>query len=177
MSWMDHVQKPPLDWLLEPEDPSVRAFTLTELLDRDRLDADVVKSQQMIVDSPTAARLLAGQHPDGHWGAPEHYFGAYTGTEWRWLLLQELGCDPYHPQMMRAARFLMDIAYSERDGTFVSHLGSIPVPCYTGWLLWGLLRSGFGDDPRVQSALRWVADTMRFDDGDGPSGDLKSVCS
>jgi hypothetical protein len=166
MDWAEHVQQVPLAWLLERENPSVRALTLTELLDRGAEDEEVVEARQMIADAPYAAQILAGQHPEGHWGTPEHYFHKHTGTAWRWLLLHELGFDPMHPQMRKAADFLLHIAFNEAQGAFSSHPSTNPVPCYNGWLLWGLHRSGYGTDPRVRSALRWVVDTMRYDDGD-----------
>ena len=162
MDWMEHVAQVPLQWLLEPENPSVRARALTELLDRDAGDEAVVEARQAIADAPYTAQILAGQHPDGHWGAPEGYFRKHTGTAWRWLLLHELGLDPMHPQMLKAADCLLDIAHNEARGGFGSQPGLDPVPCYNGWLLWGLYRSGYGEDARVRSALRWVIDTMRF---------------
>jgi hypothetical protein len=186
MDWMGHatsqrIQSPEgqstLDWLLERENPSVRALVLTELLGRDAEDEEVVEARHMIAEAPYIAQILEGQHPDGHWGKPEAYFQRHTGTAWRWLLLHELGLDPLHPQMRKAAEFLMDIAYREESGAFASHLGgSGGVPCYNGWLLWGLHRSGYGGNPRVQSALRWVVDTMRYDDGDGEVDDPDNGC-
>ena len=161
---------------MEPENPSVRAAALTELLDRDAEDETVVEARQMIADAPYTAQILAGQHPEGYWGRPERYFGKHTGTAWRWLLLHEVGFDPQHPQMQRAADFLLDIAFDEGQGAFSSHPGGNPVPCYNGWLLWGLHRSGYGDDPRVRSALRWVINTTRYDDGDDQVADPDDGC-
>ena len=178
MDWMEHIPQVPLAWLLERENPSVRAFTLTELLDRDAEDEEVAEARQMIADAPYTAHILAGQHPEGYWDKRERYFGKHTGTAWRWLLLHELGFDPMHPQMQKAAGFLLDIAFNEALGAFSSHLGTNAdaVPCYNGWLLWGLHRSGCGSDPRVHSALRWVVDTMRYDDGDEQVADPDNGC-
>lgn len=181
MNWRAQLKySPPLPWLLESENPSVRALALTELLDREAEDAEVVEAQQRIADAPYTAQILADQRPEGYWDQPEHFFEKHTGTAWRWLLLLELGLDPQHPQMQKAAKFLLDIAFNSAQGGFSSHIregqGSDPVPCYNGWLLWGLYRSGLGDDPRVQSGLRWVVDTMRFDDGDASVPDPDNGC-
>jgi hypothetical protein len=177
MNWMNHIlHQVPLPWLLDRENPSVRAFALTELLDRDAENVEVAEAQQMIAGAPYTAYILADQHPEGYWDARERYFAKHTGTAWRWLLLHELGLDPMHPQMQKTADFMLDIAFNETQGAFSSHIGSNPVPCYNGWLLWGLYRSGYGDDPRVHSALRWMVDTMRFDDGDNQVADPDNGC-
>jgi hypothetical protein len=176
MDWMERVPHVPLEWLLEPENPSVRASALSDLLGRDAEDDEVVVARQGIADAPYIAQILAGQHPDGHWGAPEGYFHKHTGTAWRWLLLHELGLDPMHPQIRVAAEFLLDIAFNEEQGAFGSQPGLNPVPCYNGWLLWGLYRCGYGDDPRVHSALHWVVDTMRYNDGDDQVPDPDNGC-
>jgi hypothetical protein len=145
-------------------------------LDRDTNDVEVVEARQGIADAPDTAQILADQHPDGHWGRPERYFQKHTGTAWRWLLLHELGFNPLHPRMKQAAEFLLDIANNEAEGGFGSQPGLNPVPCYNGWLLWGLYRCEYGDDPRVRSALRWVIDTMRYDDGDNAVADPDNGC-
>jgi len=177
MEWTRHLSKqPPLSWLLEPENPSVRALTLMELLDRDVKNADVIEARQMIASAPYTTRILADQHPEGYWGKPEQYCKRHAGTAWRWLLLHELGIDPLHPQTKKAAGFLLNIAFNEAQGAFSSQPGSDPVPCYNGWLLWGFYRNGYGNDPRVQRTLRWVVDTMRFSDGDDNVPDPDSGC-
>ena len=57
MNWMEHVPQVPLDWLLERESPSVRALTLTALLDRDAEDEEVVQARQGIADAPYTALI------------------------------------------------------------------------------------------------------------------------
>ena len=107
MDWTEHVPQVPLGWLLERENPSVRARALTELLGHAPEGKEVVEARQMIAGAPDTAQILEGQHPDGHWGQPERYFRKHTGTAWRWLLLHELGMDPRDPQMLKAADFLL----------------------------------------------------------------------
>ena len=81
MDWMDHVPRGvPLQWLLGHENPSVRALALTELLDRDAEDKDVVEARQMIADAPYTTRILADQQPQGYWGRPEHFFRKHNHT-------------------------------------------------------------------------------------------------
>ena len=53
-----------LNWLLEPDNPSVRYFTLTELMDRDPDDAGVIEARRMIETAPYTAAILA-DYADG----------------------------------------------------------------------------------------------------------------
>ena len=57
---------PVIQWLLESGDPSLRYFTLTELLDQPAHSPDVL------------ATLLAGQQPDGGFGV--HPYQKWTGA-------------------------------------------------------------------------------------------------
>lgn len=157
--------KAPMDWMLASPYPSIRHQTLRYLLDRAPDDPQVVAAQQAIAGSTAVVNILEGQHADGHWGKPTHYFEKMKGTAWRWLLLHELGLDPMHPQMQAAAHFILDIATVENGG-FASHINAYPVPCYNGWLLWAFMRSELGEDPRVQAGLQWVLNKMWHADGD-----------
>ena len=176
MEWTANLRGVPLSWLLDCDDPSVRVLTLTELLDKDAGDGEVQEARQMIANASRTAQILEGQRSEGYWGRADRYFYRHTGTAWRWLLLHELGLNPGHPQMLKAADFLLDNAYNQGQGAFGSQPRHDPVPCYNGWLLWGLCRSGYGGDPRVQSALRWVVNTMRYDDGDEQVPDPDNGC-
>jgi len=176
MKWMEHVPKAPLEWLLERENPSVRYFALTELLDRSAEHEEAITARELIAAAPYTTQILEGQNEEGYWGKPEGYFDKHTGTAWRWLLLHELGLDAKHPQMLKAAEFVIDTAYNKEQGGFGSQPGHDPVPCYNGWLLWGLQRSGFGNDPRVRNTLRWAVETMRFDDGNEQVPDPDNGC-
>ena len=71
-TWDDIKEKAPLDWLLDPNNPLVRIKTLTDLLDRDQDDIDVIAAQQAISSYPDVVALLEGQEPDGQWGRPSY---------------------------------------------------------------------------------------------------------
>ncbi len=56
----------PLDWLLEPTNPSVRYLALRHLLGRGEDDADVREARGAIPHSPVVRRIFARQAPEGH---------------------------------------------------------------------------------------------------------------
>jgi hypothetical protein len=68
MTWRTVLKGDPLPWLLEPENPSVRYWTLTDILDRPADDPEVREAQAAIPRQPLVQELFARQHPDGHWG-------------------------------------------------------------------------------------------------------------
>ena len=73
-NWKAYLRADPVDWLLEPDNPSVRYLALTELLDHPEGDPDVVQAKRDIMDSGVVRALLEGQREDGYWGAPERFY-------------------------------------------------------------------------------------------------------
>jgi hypothetical protein len=55
-----------IDWLLEEENPSVRYFTLTDILDRRTTDRDVILAKQGIMTSGVVPKILAKQMGQAH---------------------------------------------------------------------------------------------------------------
>jgi len=174
--WHAQLKAYPIDWLLEESDPGVRLGALVHLLDRPPHRTDVVAAQRALQHSAPVQALLADQHPGGYWGDPGNYLRWYTGTVWRWLLLLEMGLDPKHDAVQRAAHHIVDAAYHPDRHAFCSHPGHNPVLCYTGTFLWGLLRSGLADHPHVSRALDWMTLTMRYRDGDESAPDPDNGC-
>ncbi|NIO71483.1 MAG: hypothetical protein GTN71_21250, partial [Anaerolineae bacterium] len=76
-NWKSALKADPIPWLLEPDNPSVRYWTLRDLLDRPEDDAEVQAARAAVVGSDVVQRLLAAQHPDGYWGDdPRQPYGA-----------------------------------------------------------------------------------------------------
>lgn len=174
--WKSNLKNDPLPWLLEKSNPSVRYYALTELLDKPLHDSDVQATQNDILHSPLITDILRQQHDTGYWGRPKCYLERFVGTTWQVLLLLELGCDPQHPQIQKAAQFLLDTGFDSEQQCFLSRKGIPQAPCYHGVLLWGLLRCHYEHDPRVQAILQWVLRTMEFHDGDDQVSNPDDMC-
>ena len=54
-------------WLLDGEDPSVRCFTLTELLGKPAGGSETVAARREIMTTGPVPRILAAQGDDGHY--------------------------------------------------------------------------------------------------------------
>lgn len=60
-----------LEWLLEPNDPSVRYRTLVELLDQGGT-AEAQEAKEAIAGSEAVKKLMALMHPGGYWLQPDY---------------------------------------------------------------------------------------------------------
>ncbi|HEX9027719.1 MAG TPA: hypothetical protein VF823_01010, partial [Anaerolineales bacterium] len=164
-----------LNWLLERSNPSVRYFTLVDLLGRSPDDPQVRAARAAIMETGPVPRILAKQHEEGYWGKSEDFYlrSKYKGTAWTFILLAELGADGADPRIQRAAEFLIERSQDALSGGFAYrsiHLvadSEALLPCLTGNLVWSLQRLGFGDHPAVRKGLEWIATYQRFDDGAG----------
>ncbi len=173
-----------LDWLLESENPSVRYWTLVNLLGQPSEDAEVLAARRDIMNSAPVTRLLARQNPGGWWGKAEDFYiySKYKGTVWNLILLAELGADPADERIRRALDFILEASQDAASGGFSARSlagdgadRSLVIPCLTGNMLWCLVHLGAPgalDDPRLQQGLSWITTYQRFDDGvkKGPQG-------
>ena len=155
MNMLDSVR----DWLLVPENPSVRYFALTDLLDRPADAPEVSETRQAIMMTGDVPRLLEGQTEGGYWGRPEAFYSPrFTGAVWRFMLLAEFGADGSHPQIRKTAEHLFEYSQMETGG-FASRgvtkrsPTDRETPCLTGNMVWSYIRLGYLDDPRVQKGI------------------------
>ena len=60
-----------IPWLLEPDYPSVRYFTLTELYQLPKSNTDVLETKELIMSNGIIPRILKKQTPQGIWYNPK----------------------------------------------------------------------------------------------------------
>ncbi len=107
----------PLDWLLEPSNPSARCLTLRHLLERPESDPEVVAARAAIPTSPLAARLFRRQAPGGYWGDPASpYLPKYKASYWTVMLLGHLGFAREDERVRRAVDYLC--SFQQPSGGF-----------------------------------------------------------
>lgn len=107
-----------VEWLLQSEDPSVRYFTLTDILDKPKDSPEVEKTRRLILRGPRVRILLEGQQPDGGFGV--HPYQKWTGAHWRLVSLVELGI----PQRLRSAVSATDLVLEWLLGE--AHVRNVP---------------------------------------------------
>ncbi len=77
-----------LEWLLEPNQPSVRYLALTQLLGKRETDPEVREARARIPSTGWVADLLAGRDPAGWWARDKGWMEPrFVATHWVMLAL------------------------------------------------------------------------------------------
>jgi hypothetical protein len=172
-NWKSKLKADATDWLLEEDNPSVRYFTLTELLDKPQTDVETQEAKNAIMEAGAVPKILAKQNSDGTWETPTAFYTAkYKGTSWQLIILAELGADGADAQVKKACEFILENSQNRESGGFsmarAEKTGggrqSGVIPCLTGNMVFSLIRLGYLNDPRVQAGINWITTYQRFDD-------------
>ncbi len=173
-NWQSKLNDDPIPWLLEQENPSVRYFALTDLLDRPRDDREVVAAKRAINAGRPVKAILDAMDPEGYWQNPgAGYTPKYRSTVWSLMFLDQLGADANDPRVRRACEYVLQHAqapnggFSARGGFhIVQPPNSSAIHCLNGNLLRAFLDFGYADDERVQRAMEWQARSITGDEFD-----------
>jgi hypothetical protein len=154
-----------LDWLLEEENPSVRYWTLRDLLGLDEDAPEVLGTRLEIMNSRPVASILRSQNPVGYWVHEEDmYLPKYTTTTHQLLLLAEMGAtrtpmiekaiEQVYRFQRNSGHFLTELPKSEKGRDSVVKDGC----CFDGNILLYLSHFGYLEDPRTQKLLDFIYD-------------------
>ena len=171
--WKSVLKADPTEWLLGEDNPSVRYFMLSDVLEKNRSDPDVEEAKRAIMRTGLVPRILAKQKSGGYWGTAEDlYMDKYRGTVWQLMVLAELGADSGDERVRKSCEFILNNSQDRESGGFAYTSASSGggahsrvFPCLTGNMVWSLIRLGYLDDARVQKGIEWIAVYQRFDDG------------
>lgn len=193
LDWPRILKESPIDWLLEETNPSVRYFTLRDILDRSKDDAELVAAKHAIRESQVVKRILGKQNPKGYWEDPTSpYHPKYKSTYWQVMTLGLLGMDKSDQRARKACEYVFQLQSSEgafssctfeqglEEYKFALKKGKrLPSPkdyvvslihehqysCLTGNMAAALIRIGYAEDPRVKRTLEWLAKIQNKDGG------------
>jgi len=172
-SWKSLLSTDPTDWLLEKSNPSVRYFTLHDMLEKPGTDPEVKEAKQDIMKTGVVPAILEKQNKKGYWETPERFYAAkYKGTVWQLMILAEHGADEHNDNIRKACEFILASSQDLESGGFAYSSSvrtgggrhSEVVPCLTGNMVWSLIRLGYLEDPRLQQGIDWITTYQRFDD-------------
>ena len=179
--WSSFLNADPLPWLLEEDNPSVRYFTLVDILGVSARDKRAIAARKAIMEKGAVPEILAKQKARGYWEKAEDFYirTKYKGTVWQLIILAELGVDGGDPRIKRACDFVLQGSQDRQSGGFAYVGGpagggyhSGVIPCLTANMVWSLIRLGRFGDPRVKQGVEWITTFQRFDDGidEAPKG-------
>jgi hypothetical protein len=152
-----------LDWLLEPETPSVRFWALQDLIGLERTHSDVAAAQEAVMESASVNAILSAQQPDGHWTNPKDmYLPKYKASTHSLLILAELGAkrtpeiesglEQLFEFQRDSGHFLTELPKTARGRASVVKDGS----CLDANVLFYMVHFGYIDDPRVQRLVEFI---------------------
>ena len=158
--WKDRLKEDRIEWLLEPNDPSVRYWTLKDLLDLEEDHPDVVAARDAIMGSPIVTAILDAMNQEGYWENPDDmYLPKYTASTHQLLILAELGASRT-PKIEKAVEHLF--RFQRNSGHFLTGLPKTERGrdsavndgcCFDGNILYYLIHFGYLDDLRTQRTL------------------------
>ncbi len=151
-----------LNWLLEPNQPAVRYYTLLDLLDYSKDNHEVLKTYSNIPRLGWAHQILKVQKPGGFWESRKDlYTPKYRATNWMALILSDLGLTNENKQVRKAA----DLFFKQW----------LPIPsatnifndevCIVGNTARMLTRFGYEDDHRVRKLFDRLIEDQKVDGG------------
>jgi hypothetical protein len=92
IQWENTVKERTINWLLEETNPSVRYFTLRDILDKREDDPQVLAAKHLIPESRIVKEILRKQNPRGYWMEPANpYHPKYKSSYWTIMILGQLG--------------------------------------------------------------------------------------
>lgn len=148
-----------LDWLLEPEQPSIRYLALTQLLGKSETDSDARDAKARIPTAGWVEEILARRDAAGWWVRDRHpMYPKYVSTNWNLLALSDLGAMRAIPEVRASCEYWMKKSPLNGGGVGGMSNGH-GHHCYTGNMARALIRFGYGDDRRVRKALDWLVKT------------------
>ena len=172
MKWEEVVHKKTINWLLGPENPSVRYWALQQLKDRPGKAPDVIEAQDAVMSSSCVKSILRAQKREGQWGNyNDMYNPKYTATTHTLLILAELGAKrtshieraiEYLFMFQRdSGHFLIELPKTDKGRASVVKDGC----CIDGNILFYLNHFGYLDDPRTEKLIEFQVDYHSDDVG------------
>jgi len=150
-------------WLADPAQPAARYRYLVEIEGVSPRSDEARIAVAQIPRRGWAADILRKQDPRGFWVQRKTlYRPKYVATNWRLLVLAELGLTVRHPGVRRAVKLMLEDV-GGRDRPF-GRPGGEPHFCFVGNMARMMILFGLGDDRRVRASLDWLAD-RQLDDG------------
>jgi len=182
-----------IDWLVEESNPSVRYYTLRDLIDKSEDDPQIVAAKKAIPESNVTKKILHKQSPEGYWeDRYSPYHPKYKSSYWQIMTLGQLGTDRTDKRVERACEYIFQfqldgggfssytLERALKEYAWLREKGKKLPPqnkwassmvfehqysCLTGNMAAALIRIGYANDPRIKKALEWLVKIQNKDGG------------
>lgn len=174
MAWQDQLKGNSLTWLLESDSPGVRYLALRDLADLPKDDPELSSARKAAHKKGPIATVLGEMDKAGYWAAPgPGYNPKYRSTVWSVIMLALLGASVEQDKRVASAcAYLLDHALTPEGHFSFNGAPSGTIDCLQGNLAWALLELGC-DDPRLETALEWMARSVTGE-GVAPAEDRRA---
>jgi len=163
-TWIEHLKVDPVPILINSGNEAVIYFTRRDLL------GEGVPSVETLWRLPQAEKMLRRQRDDGSWKYPggnkdvrsqENYDQLET---YRMLgeMVEKYCFNDASPAIRAAAEFIF--GFQTEEGDFRGIYGNQYTPNYSAGIMELLIKSGYGDDPRIERGFEWLL-SIRQEDG------------
>ncbi len=172
--WKSFLKHNTLEWLLEEENPSVRYFTLIDLLNKKPDSSEVKEAKSKIMTEGPVPIILSKQKSGGYWGDDpfRFYLPKLKATFWTFLTLAEFAANRNDRKIRQTCKYIFEHIQDKTSGAFAPRSGKDGggdhdkvLPCHTGLMIFSFIRFGYLNDPRIQKGIDWFVKYQRFDDG------------
>lgn len=161
-----------LQWLLESSSPSIRYWTLQDILGKESTVPEVEAAQNEIMTSSCVTKMTSAMDAGGYWGKEDDIYNPkYVATTHNLLILAELGARPsdkIRKSIEHVFRFQLN------SGHFTMHMPKTErgynstakdACCYDGNILYYLIHFGYLNDARTQRLVQFQVDHHSGDVG------------
>jgi hypothetical protein len=156
------MQDSTLAWLLEEDiqNPGPRLFALKDLSSKPPGSQTLADAQRVVMQRGPVPAILENMHEEGYWIKPgPGYNPKYQSTVWSFILLAQLGADPDDARVRKAGNYILDHARATNGAFTLTGAPSGAINCLGGNLTAALIDLGFHGDPRLETAMEWLART------------------
>jgi len=157
--WKKALKADPTDWLLERDDPGVRYLALRDIVEAGEKELKAARTKAHR-EGPIA-QILENMTTEGYWDKPGAGYGPkYRGTQWALVFMAQLGADGNDPRIRAGCEYLLSHTIASNGALSWNGTTSGFEHCTAGNLGAALVDFGFVEDPRLRTAMEWLAQTI-----------------
>jgi hypothetical protein len=154
-----------LEWLLAGE-PWVVYRTLSDLLNKEEKDKEVVEFRMTIPEHRLIKRIFQRLNKDGYWGKPKDihtWWPKKDTTFWLLPVLSDFGFSVKDKRIAKACEYVFSTQLE--SGGFGWDPPDKPGDCHSAIIIESLAKLGYLQDTRLQKAFEWLIARQRLDGG------------